>query len=444
MWSDNMIKTLIIGITKTLIFLGNLMGRGSDLPGVIALKLYPNIIKELTLPEIKIGVTGSTGKTSVANGLAIVLKNLGVSVTINSKGSNLDSGIVTALIAKSNLKGNIDTKYLVLEIDEKYLKLLSKQIVLDYLVITNIARDQLTRTGHHDLVLDEIKQGVHSSTHLILNADDPLITYYFSQGKQKISYFGISENFNSFSPNKFNVDIYYCPQCTSKLNFDYFLAQNAGKYSCLSCSFERPNPDYEVTKIAPAHFFINELKIKTNFLSLFNIYNLTTIYSVCNILKFENKEIIKNLNALSLNIKRFEELNLNNRKVVVLSSKSQNPLSFNHSINYLNKHKQKKVIILGFKKVSNRVIHHRDLSWLWDIEFDRIDLENVEKIICFGPYRYDLATRLYFNGIEEKKIITKKNIKESLEEVLVLKSKIVYALVTFKTDDLLKKEIRKM
>ena len=51
-------------ICKLLRFVGRLIGKGSSFPGQIALKICPDILSRVELPEFIIAVTGSNGKTS--------------------------------------------------------------------------------------------------------------------------------------------------------------------------------------------------------------------------------------------------------------------------------------------------------------------------------------------------------------------------------------------
>ena len=55
-------KPLIIIGTKIMEKLLNMIGRGSVLPGEIALKLNKNIMSYFKLPKITIFITGTTGK----------------------------------------------------------------------------------------------------------------------------------------------------------------------------------------------------------------------------------------------------------------------------------------------------------------------------------------------------------------------------------------------
>ena len=57
-------KLFTIIVCKVLKFVGGLLGKGSSLPGQIALKLCPDILGRIELPKYIVAVTGSNGKTS--------------------------------------------------------------------------------------------------------------------------------------------------------------------------------------------------------------------------------------------------------------------------------------------------------------------------------------------------------------------------------------------
>ena len=56
----SIMKSLIILINKLIYMIGKMIGRGSTLPGQVALKLDKNILKKVTLPDDVIVVTGSS------------------------------------------------------------------------------------------------------------------------------------------------------------------------------------------------------------------------------------------------------------------------------------------------------------------------------------------------------------------------------------------------
>jgi UDP-N-acetylmuramate-alanine ligase len=167
-------RFFVIIITKFLYLIGVIVGKGSSLPGKIALKLYPNILSKLKLPEDIVFVTGSNGKTTTAGMINDILVQNGFSVGYNFEGSNQIEGAATLLLRISNLFGQVKRDVLVLEVDERYSRHILKYITPKYYVVTNLYRDQLTRNGHPELVYSIITQGINDNVHLILNADDPL------------------------------------------------------------------------------------------------------------------------------------------------------------------------------------------------------------------------------------------------------------------------------
>ena len=187
-------KTLSIICAKALIFIGNIFGRGSATPGQVALKIDKNILSKLKMPKTVICVTGSSGKGSTCNLIVDIARKQGKTVVFNNKGSNLVTGILTALLGASNLKGELKQDILVTEIDERYTKLLFKYLKPNYVVITNITRDQPPRHGHFEIVYEEIKKAITKDMHLVLNADDPKQVNYKIKNNCKIIWVGIDSD----------------------------------------------------------------------------------------------------------------------------------------------------------------------------------------------------------------------------------------------------------
>ena len=74
--------------------------------------------------------------------------------------------------------GKIKADVLILEIDERYVKKVIEYIKPNYFIINNLSRDQLARNGHFDIVWEDINAHISSDIHLVLNADDPLISKF--------------------------------------------------------------------------------------------------------------------------------------------------------------------------------------------------------------------------------------------------------------------------
>ena len=208
-------KILAILISKMLSFAGKLLGKGSSLPGKIALKLCPNILSRLTLPASVIAVTGSNGKTSTVEMIANVLIASGKKVVWNKEGSNQIEGVTTLLLNNATLTGKIKGDVVLLESDERYARHTMKFIKPTDFVITNLYRDQLTRNAHPFHIYGIIKEAVDliPNARLVLNADDPIVRK-FGVNRENVVYFGMDKNaYSAEETDGVYNDCFYCPVC---------------------------------------------------------------------------------------------------------------------------------------------------------------------------------------------------------------------------------------
>ncbi|MEG2310539.1 MAG: Mur ligase family protein, partial [Clostridia bacterium] len=240
-------RFFVILICKIIYRIGKLFKKGSSIPGQIALKLDKDILSKITFPKDIIAVTGSNGKTSTVELITTVLQDANISVGYNKEGSNQIEGITTMILNNSTLFGKVKKDVLVMESDERYARHIFKYFKPNYLVITNLYRDQLTRNGHPELIYDIINEALDESIHLVLNTDDPLSSLY-GYCRQNVTYFGMAQNSLSKKENNsvYN-DTLYCPNCKSKLEYDYYHYNHIGSYSCKNCKHQRIDPEYEIT-----------------------------------------------------------------------------------------------------------------------------------------------------------------------------------------------------
>ena len=147
---------------------------GTDFPGTLALKLCPDFLKYVGRPKTIIAVTGTNGKTTVSNLLADTLEKAGHRVLINRAGSNVASGIATALLKGCGLLGRIRPEYdlAILEIDERSAPRIYPYVKPEHIVITNLFRDSIMRNAHPGYIADILTRSFPRTSKLILNADD--------------------------------------------------------------------------------------------------------------------------------------------------------------------------------------------------------------------------------------------------------------------------------
>ena len=142
---------------------------------------------------------------------------------------------------------------------------------------------------------------------------------------------------------------------------------------------------------------------------LFNIYNIAAAYSVLSLCGQDSKQAADAISKLHIEEKIYREIIKKGRKYVALNCKAENNATYNLSVNYASLDSSTKTIVLGLREISRRYEFY-DLSWLYDINFELLNSDTVDKVICSGPYRYDFAVRMQLAGFTKDKLIILDNL----------------------------------
>ncbi len=434
--------TFLILLNKAVTTVCNLFGRdGSVFPASLVRPLDKDILEKIKYPKYVIGVTGSSGKGSTTSMIAHILEDNGLKVVWNKTGSNVVNGTTTLILNNTKtFSHQMDCDVLLLEMDESYIKETFKGNTLTHLVLTNITRDQPSRNGEPEIILQKIMNSM-GNAHLIYNADDPFVNRVSLSNNEKTSY-GIDKNkYCIKKPYSMNVDAAYCPICKNKLKYSFYHYGHLGGYSCVNKDFKR-EIQYLATDVDLENlsFKINDQVIHLNKDAFFAVYYTLAAYTLCKVIGISDEGIIKALNEDVMESKRLKVLHLDNRDVEMLESKNENNLSYLQSLNYINNYNGKKTIILGFDNVSRRY-KFNDISWLYDVDFEILDMDNIDKIFCIGRFRYDVYNRLILAGIKEDKLILVDDIKSIISLVKEKSTGMIFTMVCFDMTAVLKKLI---
>ncbi len=426
-------KLLAIIICKILRIVGKAIGKGSSLPGKYALRVCPDVLSRVKLPEKIVAVTGSNGKTSTVEMIAHILKTNGIQVIYNAEGSNQIEGVTTFILSNATLFGKVKGDVLLIESDERYAKYTFKYFAPTHYVITNLYRDQLTRNGHPMWVYGAIKESVHEETQLILNADDPLVSLF---GKER-------ENTLWFGADKLSVDseefkgVYndgvYCPVCHAPIEYSTYHYNHIGHYSCTSCDYKRQNTDFTVTSadLNDGYIVIDQKhRIDLALKSLYNIYNLLAAYSVASVMGIIGENIVSAINNYTLKNGRVMTFTLGSRKGTFLVAKHENSISYDLSLKVAAADNDGSDVMIIVDAVSRKYFTS-DVSWLYDIDFHILDTENVKNIILSGAYANDLATRFSYTDIDSSKIKVTESIAEGVELLNSDSKEKIYVITCF-------------
>lgn len=440
-------KFLTILLCKLLAFIGKLMGKGSSLPGKIALKLCPNILTKLQLPKDIIAITGSNGKTSTVEMVANILIAAGKQVVYNKEGSNQIEGVTTLLLKYATLSGKVKADVVLLESDERYARHTFKQIKPTMFAVTNLYRDQLTRNAHPFHIYNIIHDAVDliPNARLVLNADDPIVRNFGFQ-RENVVYFGMDRNSLSMEQSDalYN-DCHYCPRCKQPLHYDFFHYAHLGSYRC-DCGYQRPDTAFTVEQMDLEQEFIciNGSRIHLEFASKYNVYNLLCAYTVTSLLQIDPAVIASQLNDFIMKNGRIVRFVCGENEGLLMTSKHENSTSYNQSLGYVAMQKEPSALVIIVDAIS-RKYYTSETSWLWDISFEMLENTGVKQILLTGKYAYDLAQRFEYAGITTAEITVEPDL-DAMAELLRAqpKGRKLYCVTCFSDKDKLLNRCRQL
>lgn len=413
-------KILAILIAKQAAFWSRIFGRGGGgaLPGLIALKVDPNIVAELTanLDKGVVLVTGTNGKTTTSKMIVETLKASGEKVLSNSGGSNLARGIASELTIKSNIFGKIKEKIGVYEVDEATLPEVVDYVKPKAIVITNIFRDQLDRYGEVDKTAAILKKAIENSpgSKLILNADDPIVAS-LGKDRENVIYFGVQDE-RLEAKSDLAIDIKDCLICGNELVYPHRYYGHIGLYVCEKCGFSRPkafitaknvllSPEETSARISLGREITN---LNLPMTGLYNLYNALAAMSTANFLNIKSTTIFKTLNNQKPAFGRMESFEIDGKYAVIHLVK--NPTGFNQVLEAITQNRKNKTALIV---LNDNFADGTDISWIWDVEFELFKT-GFRKIIVSGIRNEDLRLRLKYANVTSRIIKTEKNLKTAL------------------------------
>ncbi|MGN0966815.1 MAG: MurT ligase domain-containing protein [Candidatus Coprovivens sp.] len=439
--------SILIMINKLVTWVCKLFRRnGSVYPGFIIYDVLrqKKVLESVKYPKYVIAITGSSGKGSTTQVLYNILTKCGYDVCYNKNGSNGVLAATTLILNNCNIKGEFKHDVLLLECDERHLKLIFGKNKMTHLAITNVTRDQPARNGHPDIVFKDILSALDNTSTLIINSDDPMLNKLKYERKNEVVTYGIEKNDDSYKVSSLNcLDNMYCPLCHKKLNYEYYHYGHIGNYSCPSCEFKRGNVDYDVTDIdySKNTMKINGKKVYLNKGVIYAVYSIVCAYSIARSMGISDDEIVKVMNENKFESKRGKVQEIDGRKITMLESKNENNLSYYQSMKFIKNQKGKKTIILGFDNVSRRY-GFNDLSWLWDVDFEMLNDKTIDKIFIIGRFRYDVLTRLEFANIDKEKLVLIDDLDTVIKKVKKESLGDIYTMVCFDMTAILLKLIK--
>ena len=427
------IKTIIsiLSAKFTLFLTKTILKGGTTFPGRVALKIDKNILSKISKGYKVILVTGTNGKTTTTSMIYNIIKESGHPVITNNTGANLFPGIVTTFVDSFRFGSKVKDNYAVIEVDEANLKYITEYITPEVITVTNLFRDQLDRYGEVYTTLNKILEGIYNvpETTLVLNGDESLLGKL--DLKNPVHFYGFDKAVNDNKTIEINADAKFCKFCKTPYEYNFVTYNHLGDFYCPNCGYKRSDLMYAVTDIININadkstVKFNDLEVSINQSGTYNIYNGLCAYSIAKELGIADSAIKKSLENQSSSFGRQETINIEGKDVKIFLVK--NPAGYNQSLDTicLNKEKFAAAFLLN-----DNYADGQDVSWIWDVDFEKLTETNIDEVYISGLRAYDMAVRLKTAGLNPNKFVIEEQYEALTEAIKNGNCDKLYILATY-------------
>ena len=371
----------------------------ASLPGKMALKVDPSLLADLRgrCSEGMLITVGTNGKTSTNNILADAFEAAGFSVACNRTGANLVAGVSSALLQAKRPQWGI------IECDELSLARVLPSVRATYVLLLNLFRDQLDRCGEIDRIQESIAGALAASpdTVLIYNGDDPLCAAIAAMVDNRSVAFGLAEPMG-LAQNTV-ADAQMCQKCNGMVQYHFRQYGQLGDYYCEQCDFARPPLAYAGRSIRLGADGVSMEAcgptgceaIHTPQATPYAAYNLMAAYAACREAAIPTAVLQRVVDAFDPQNGRLQHYCIGGHRVLLNLAK--NPTGFNQNLKIVEVDEGPKMVAFF---VNDKAVDGRDISWIWDIDFEELVGAPDTVVFAGGTRAHDLAVRLKYAGIE--------------------------------------------
>ena len=76
-----------------------------------------------------------------------------------------------------------------------------------------------------------------------------------------------------------------------------------------------------------------------------------------------------------------------------------------------------------------------DTSWLWDIDFEKLNVPQVKRVVLAGTYCHDLSIRFRLAGFSDDRLLVSSSIPEAVQSMDQVKTDTTYVITCFSDID---------
>ncbi|WP_052849020.1 Mur ligase family protein [Streptomyces avicenniae] len=344
-------------------------GSGSVIGGKVALRLDPELLSRLAGHLDVVLVSATNGKTTTTRLIAEALR-AGGEVVSNALGANMPAGITSAL------SGGSTARYGVIEVDEKYLAGVARDVTPKVIALLNLSRDQLDRAAETRMLAEHWREGLQGvKATVVANADDPLVVWAASSSGDVVWVAAGQE---------WKDDAWSCPSCGGVLH------RNGEDWRCGACGFGRPTPTWVLSGDHVLDPHGSAWPIQLQLPGRANKANAASSAAVAAVFGIPPHVSLERMQAVTAVAGRYDVVSYLGRDIRLLLAK--NPAGWLETFSLIDP--PPTPVILS---VNARGADGTDTSWLWDVDYTRLLGHPVAVI---GDRRLDLAVRLEVAGVD--------------------------------------------
>ncbi|MEO7904563.1 MAG: MurT ligase domain-containing protein [Candidatus Saccharimonadales bacterium] len=386
-----MTKPYVTLLGKGVRYIARLRGGGSALPGLFVEKIDPDFVKRTLaqLPHGVVVISGTNGKTTTTKMVVSLLESQGMRVFTNRTGSNFTRGVAAALLGEVNHRSELSADIAVLELDEAHAVHFVKTIPPRYSLLLNVMRDQLDRFGEIDTTARMLAAiGSATTDGVVINRDDPRLGsqkfIQSLQSPQQIRSYGTAADLQRQFPSDDELRADNMHPKKSSVNPTLY----SDDVSLQALDGQSATISYDAKTI--------DVTLKLN--GIYNILNSVAAVALCRMViggELQESAMITALQDVTPAFGRGETLTVGGQPLELVLVK--NPSGFRLGLSSFDPSGYATMIA-----INDNYADGRDMSWLWDVEFDSLQPSGVAQLS--GIRAFDMALRLQYEEVEVSNI----------------------------------------
>jgi UDP-N-acetylmuramyl tripeptide synthase len=305
---------------------------------------------------------------------------------------------VASVLGDSDARGRLDADIAVLELDEAHAVHFVKLVQPRYSLLLNVMRDQLDRFGEIETTAGFLRQIAAATTDaVVLNREDPrILALANAVTAPRVEYFGLAQQLRHMFPHDDEMR-------------NAVAAEVPGATPAGTVGGQPQGPRADVVLAAcegsAATFQADgrEIEVKLKLTGVYNVFNAAAALVLARTVLgpgVDEPALLASLENVTPAFGRGESLTVNGQPLDLVLVK--NPAGFRLALKSFPAAGSRTMIA-----INDNYADGRDMSWLWDVDFDSLRDTGVAEVS--GVRAQDMGLRLFYEDVPVGRVDTDLN-----------------------------------